>query len=92
MQSSIYVKQFGGEWEHIEDVTIPIGSDTLVLDVMRTQGVDCYLDVIVYKQSVNVRITSTKDGQIEVTRGFYEKDSEDADVDALVQEIRRNGL
>jgi hypothetical protein len=92
MQSSIYVQQFGGEWEKIEDVTIPIGTDTLVLDVMRTKGKDCYLDIIVYKQSVNVRITSTLDGQIEVTHGFYERDTEDPDVAALVQEIRNNGL
>jgi hypothetical protein len=92
MQSSAYVKQFGGIWENIEDLNLFTGSVTVKLDVMRTVGIDSYVDVIVYKDDVHVRVTSTRDAEPEVTIGFFEKGSEDADLAALIHELRTNGL
>ena len=92
MQSSTYVKRFGGEWEHIEDLNLFTGSVTLTLDVMRTYGVDSYVDVIVYRDLVSIRVTSTKDEDRQVTLGYFERGSEDEDLAALIQELRTNGL
>lgn len=92
MQSSIYTKRFGGEWEHLEDLNLFTGGDTLTLDVMRTHGPDSYVDVIVYKNDVHIRVTSHRDEEPEVTLGYFQRDVEDPDVAALLLELRTNGL
>ncbi len=84
METANFVNRIGGDWTEL----VPAELDGLTVDVYRTQGKNCDIDVAVFKGIVYLRAKSGDD----IWANEYELFTEDDAVIGALQTLRTTGL